>query len=233
MKARQLVEIAGVSLICGLPMLSPAQSSQSVLAQQTASADAKSREGAFALSTQISPDRVTSELRQALFAAARRAGDAMRARHTREVRGLRTTGGDEADQSSAIFDAIARLDDPGAASALASLLYGGSGVARALARHGNEGALATIIALREPDALPETLSGGLIALRMAVESRGARPLSAATVAQIRSVAAAHLAAGSVRDASGVALGRHHHLDFAPRASWPPSVRDMSRRSRSR
>lgn len=186
MNRRRVVPLlAALQVVMLATATGQAQSDQHTLAQLILSGNVADQDGAVWAAMTLGPQMTGPELRAALIALLDRSiGLVDEARK----RGEAVSVGSEF--VAHVAHAVSQLEDPQAIPVLARALgkTGSTLVPDALADFGERAAGAVLRVVTDPEAHYETVSDGLLSLRFMVEGRGARPLSAATLSEIRGAA---------------------------------------------
>jgi hypothetical protein len=168
-----------------------AQGDQQALAQRILTGNVAEQDGAvwtaMTLGSQAGP-----ELRAALITLLKRNN---RVRDEAAKRKVAVATLVDPEFVAHVAHAVSQLEYPDAIPALAGALGSGSTlVPHALADFGEPAASAVLRVVTDPEAHYEAVSNGLLSLRFMVEGREARPLSAATLDDIRRAANQRLTA---------------------------------------
>lgn len=185
-KPQVLPLLAALQVVTLATATGQAQVDQHSLAQQIFGGNVEDQGRAVWAAMTLGPQRTGPELRAALITLLERNN-----RIVNEVakQNVALDAFVDPEFVAHVAHAVAQLEDPQAIPALAGALGSGSTlVPDALADFGEQAAAAVLRAVTDPETRYEAVSDGLLSLRFMVEGRGARPLSAGTLSEIRRVA---------------------------------------------
>jgi len=147
---------------------------------------------AVAAASNLEPSDVSREVRTALFTALIREMNTNRERFEASRRNELLEPLEHPEHVLALSRAVVRLKDPASIPALVSALPTGSLVPHAIAQFGEHAVPAVLEVVTDPDEWYHARSGGLLALRFIVEQQAERPLSRASLDDIRTATASVL-----------------------------------------
>jgi hypothetical protein len=160
---------------------------QEILARQLLGSDVLDRRGALEAARKLGPG-MDASLRRALFTALEREGRMHSQRYHAVKRGESVKELEDAEFIGALTRVTAGLRDPRAIRGLVEALGTGAIVTNALADFGEAAAPDVLAVVMSTASVPDAVGHGLITLRFMVEGQPLRPLSVATLSDIRRAA---------------------------------------------
>ena len=152
------------------------QVDQRTLARLLLTGDVFEQAQAVSATRTIGPEQTSLELRDALITLLERQNSVHKLRRLAGRSGVALEPLENAELYFRVAEAVIELQDPRAIPALAGALTTGGGVARALARFGEEAAPAVLDIVMTPESFTRAVNTGLLTLRLMAET-ARRPLS--------------------------------------------------------
>lgn len=185
---KPVVVCVSVLLVSGLPIVTArAQSSQGEIARQLLQGDGRERGKALVTSRSIGSRRIGPELRAALITGLEREGRLHAQRRRGEIGPL-----ENPELIAGLANLVLEFRDASSIPALAGSLGTAPPAIFALADFGESAAEPVMDVLRSTQD-PSVEMDALIGLRLMVEGRSARPLSAKTLLEMKALAGQRLA----------------------------------------
>lgn len=191
MKRARQVALLAVLLIWTPPHVGRAAAqviSESALAQRLLSDDVNERALAIEQTKGLAPRSIGPELRGVLIAILEREGRQHLLRYEADRRGENLKPLQDPEFIARVSRVVAQLNDRKAIPALAAVAGIGASINTALADFGEQAAPAVLQVVTSSRSTHYAVDGGLIVLRFMVEEKGKRPLSTATLDNIRRAA---------------------------------------------